>query len=212
MSSSTEIANLALSHLGVSKEIANLETENSAEANACRRFYEISRDATLRDFPWPFATKFVALGLVAEDPTDEWKFSYRYPSDCLRLRRLLSGNRTDHRQSRASYKITRDSSGLLLYTDLEDAELEYTLKETDTGRFPSDFTMALSLRLAAYIAPRVAEEDPFQLGQRALQLYQFELSRAQASALNEEQPDEDPQSEFIRGREGESRTVFPDRE
>ena len=42
MASSTEIANLALSHLGNGTEIADLETERSSEASACRRFYDVA--------------------------------------------------------------------------------------------------------------------------------------------------------------------------
>lgn len=200
-SSTTAIANLAISHLGIGKEIANLITERSAEAQACRRFYETARDITLRDFSWPFATKINALGLVEEDPNDEWGFSYRYPTDCLKLRRILSGIRNDTRQTRIPYRVTRDESGLLIYTDAEDAELEYTINESDVGRFPPDFVMALSFLLAGYVAPRLTGGDPFKLGNRALELYQFELSKARSSAANEEQPDDLPESEFIRTRE-----------
>ena len=194
-SSETEIANLALSHLGGSKEIANIETEKSEAAAACRRFFDTSRDEMLRDFAWPFATSFSTLGLVEEDPDEndkEWKYSYRYPSDCISLRRILSGSRNDHRQGRVPYKIGQDSSGLLIYTDKEDAIVEYTKRETDVSRFPTDFVMALSFRLAAYIAPRVTGGDPFKLGDMVLRFHSFSLAKAQNSALKEEQPEEEP--------------------
>src|SRR5665648_440114 len=97
MSSATEICNMALGHLASGKEIANLETERSAEAIACRRFFDSARDAVLRDFSWPFATKIKALSLIEEDPNSEWAYSYRYPTDCLNFRRILSGTRTDTR-------------------------------------------------------------------------------------------------------------------
>ncbi len=200
-SSTTAIANLAISHLGIGKEIANLDTERSAEAQACRRFYETAREITLRDFAWPFATKINELGLVEEDPNDEWAFSYRYPTDCLTVRRILSGIRNDNRQSRVPYRVTRDSSGLLIYTDMEDAELEYTIDETDVSRFPADFVMALSFLLATYTAPRLTGGDPFKLGPRAMELYQLELSKARATAANEEQAEELPDAEMIRVRE-----------
>lgn len=194
------ICNMALSHLGVAKEIANLETENSQEAAACRRFFAQARDNTLRDYPWPFATKIEALALVEEEPNDEWGYSYRVPSDFVRLRRILSGERNDTRQTRVSYRIVRDTAGLLIYTDQENAEIEYTIRETDPTRYPSDFVMALSLRLAAYIAPRLTGGDPFKLGERALQLHEYEIRKAQSSATIEEQADDNPDSEFIRER------------
>ncbi len=200
-SSTTEISNLAISHLGIGKEIANLETERSAEAQACRRFFAVARDTTLRDFAWPFATKINELGLVEEDPNNEWAFSYRYPTDCLMLRRILSGVRTDTHQSRVPYRVTRDASGLLIYTDMEDAELEYTIKETDVSRYPADFVMAMSFLLASYVAPRLTAGDPFKLGDRSLGLYVAELSKARTMALNEEQADQTPDAEMIRARE-----------
>ena len=56
MSSKTVICNLSLSHLGISKEISNIDTERSAAAEACRRWFNLARDETFRDFNWPFAT------------------------------------------------------------------------------------------------------------------------------------------------------------
>lgn len=195
-----DICNLALSHLGVGKEIANLETENSEEAQTCRRFYETVRDQTLRDFAWPFATRIAALALVDEEPNDEWDYSYRFPSNALKIRRILSGIRNDSRQTRTPYKIAGDTSGSLIYTDMEDAEIEYTIRVTNPLRYPPDFLMALSLRLASYIAPRLTGGDPFKLGNRALELYAFEIGKSEASAANEEQPDETPESEFVQER------------
>lgn len=205
MATETQVANLALSHLGIGKEIAALGTEKSQEAATLRRFYDEARDATLRDFPWPFATRFESLALVADPPTEteEWDFSYRYPTDCLMLRRIQTDVRIDTNQSRIVFKVGRDTQGLLIYTDEEDAKVEYTFRETDPGRYPADFLLAFSLRLAHYSAPRLTGGDPFRLGQRALQLYVQEISMAQASAANESVPDQLPDAEAIRAREGE---------
>lgn len=201
--STTEIANMALSHLGSSKDIADLDTEASAEATACRRFYATSLRQTLRDFHWPFATKYAALGLVATTPSEidgEWAYSYRYPSDCVKLRRIVSNTRPETRQARVPFQIARDTTGLLVYTNLALAEVEYTYAETSVIRFPDDFVQALSLRIAGYIAPRVTGGDQFKMGQRALQLYVWEIDRARASAGNEEQAHEDPASQLERDR------------
>jgi hypothetical protein len=204
--SATEICNLAVSHLAISKEIQDLDTEKSKEAQACRRFYETARDKVLRDYPWPFATVIVTLELVtdftqqATPPIPEWAFAYRMPSDCLRDRRILSGLRTDDRQSRVSYRIVPDGQGLLIYTNMQNAQLEYTQRVTEVGRFMPDFTMALSFLLAAYIAPRVTSVDQVELRKNTYLMYQVELINARANAANEEQPDEEPDSEFVRER------------
>lgn len=198
--SETEICNLAISHHGIAKEIANL-SENSNEANACRRFYSVARDKTLRDFPWPFATQFADLALVEADPTEEWAYSYRYPSDCVFFRRIPSGVRNDNLQSRVPYIEGRDSQGKLLYTDTQNAKCEYTFKETVVNRFDSDFVMALSYLLAAYITPRMTGSDRFKMVPALMQLYMTEIGNARANALNEQAAEAAPESEFIRGRD-----------
>ena len=200
MESDTEIANFALSHLGISKSIAELTSEKSAEANAIRRIYKNTLDEVLSDFAWPFASKTITIGLVESNPNTEWAFSYRYPADSVCIRRILSGIRSDTQESRVPYKIAQDDKALLIYTDKEDAEAEYTVRETRVNLYPPDFCSAFSLLIASYIAPQITGGDPFKLGDRALKLYQAAINGAQASALNEEQSDQLPDAESIRAR------------
>lgn len=200
MASKTEICNLAISHLGIGKEIANIDTERTQEANACKRFFETARDATLKDFHWSFATKIVTLNLIEENPNSEWKFSYRYPIDCVQSRRIVSGYKNENRQQRTPYKISKDNAGKVIYTDKETAELEFTSRVTDPAFYPEDFVMAFSFRLAAYVAPRLTKGDPFKLKNDMLAQYEAEIEMAKSNSLNEEQVYEDPESEFIRVR------------
>jgi hypothetical protein len=201
MASDTELCNLSLSHLGIGKEIQDLENEQSQEASACRRFFTSARDATLRDFAWPFATRIVALGLVKENPNSEWGYSYRYPSDCVRIRRILSGVRNDRLITKIPYRILSDATARLVYTDKEDAEIEYTVRVTDPMLFSSDFELGFSYRLAFYLAPRLTKGDPFKLGEQALKFYDAEISRAKAAAYNEEFPDIVPETDLLKDRE-----------
>lgn len=200
MATETEICNLALSHLGNTKRIANIDTEQSQEASLFRVLYDTTRDLVLNEYEWPFATKIAALALIEEDPNDEWDYSYRYPSDCIKLMRVLSGFRTDTNSSRVPYKVSHDASGKIIYSDYEDAEIEYIRAITDTSYFSPDFIMALSFRLAAYAAPSLTGGDPFKLGERAMKMYQLELSKAASNAFNEEQPDI-VESELIKARD-----------
>lgn len=205
MASSVQICNMALSHLGVSKTIAAIN-EATAEAAACRQFYDQVRDNILRAFPWPFATTTAALALVTKmgdvaHPTTEWAYSYRYPTDCMAFRRIESGIRNDTQESQVPYRFARDTSGKLIYTDMAEAVGEFTFTEIDPGRYSADFSMAFSALLAVFIAPRVTGGDPFKMRVGAQQLYLQLISTAQATAGNEERPDQPPESEFIRARD-----------
>lgn len=199
MASEVSICNRALSHLGIGRGIASLD-ERSAEAQACRDFYELMRDATLRDVPWPFASRYVTLALVEDLPVPEWLYSYREPANCLAFREIPNGIRPTTRVARIPYEILSDDDGGLIYTNRPLARGKYTAKVTDTNRFKPDFDHALSLRLAAAVAPRLTAGDPNKLGARAMQLYDYEIKKAMAAAMNEEQPEEAADSEFINAR------------
>lgn len=198
-SSETEICNIALSNLGQSKTIASL-TEQSEEARACSLLYPVARDAVLRDFKNGFSKKTAVLNLVEEDPSTEWGFSYRVPSDCLFVRRIVSGIRNETEDTKISFDIAADDQGSLILTDQEDAEIEYTYRVTQVSRFPADFVMALAFRLAAYMAPRLTGSDQFKIQQRMMQAYQIEIARSHQNAANESQWDVFPDSEFERSR------------
>lgn len=201
MASKTEICNLALSHLGIGKEISNIDTDTSEEGSACRRFYDTVRDGVLRQIQWPFSRKFRDLSLIEEEPTSEWAYSYRYPSDCLDVRRIISPLRKDNQDSRIEYIIGQDDSGLIIYCDEADAAIEYTVRSDTPSKYPPDFMMALSLRLAFYIAPRLTKGDPFGLRQVVSQMYGAAIRDAAAASFNEQEEGRLPESEFIRGRD-----------
>lgn len=193
MSSVADIANMALGHIGVSSEIQNLESESSAEARACRRFYEPTRDEVLRDFAWPFATVIASLTLHEEDPTTEWQYSYAMPADVWAVRRLHNG--TYSRAELTTNRVKYVRRGQYLYTDQQDAVVEYTQKITDTEQFPPDFVAMLAYLLASRIAPSFGAEA-VKLGDRALKLYEWSRAKAQMNALNEESRDFDGPSEY----------------
>lgn len=198
------IYNLALSFCGNSEEVQSAD-EDSANANACRRFYETDLQDLLEDFPWPFLKVTVALGVVEENPTDEWAFAYAYPSDCLSMGRIQGTERNETRQSRVPYLIGQHSTGVtVIYTDWDDAIAEYTINGTDPTKFTAGFTRALALKLACDIAPRVTGGDPSNLMAKLEIRASKAIEAAKCSALNEQQVEEEPPSEFQRFRDGGS--------
>lgn len=206
MASKVDIFNMALGHLAVTTTVAS-PTENTKERKTLDRYYDIALEAVLRDRDWPFATRYKNPALVTDftaedDATNEWGYAYRYPTDCLKVRRIM-GNEGRTSPNKIPFRIVSDDNGRLIYTDQEDAKIEYTVRIADPVRFPPDFIIALSLRLAAYGAPGLTRGDQTKLGQRALELYIAEMGIAAANSMNEEQVDRnEPDSEFIRERGG----------
>lgn len=200
-SSETEIANMALAHLAQGKAISSL-TERSAEAELCALFIPTTRRQTLRDFPWAFAKRKGALGLISQNTGtyDEFGYTYSFPAGSVKFRRILSGQRRDSRQTRVAFELRDTDSGTVIDTDMVNAYGEWTRDVTELERMPDDFKMAWSLRLASAVAPRLSGGDPFKMGDRAMELYMRELAKARANAANEEVPDDEPVSEFEAAR------------
>ncbi len=196
MASEVEIGNLALGYVGVAHEISSLD-EDSTEAEQVKRFYATTRDEILRGpFVWPFARRYVALALVAEDPNDDWAYAYRYPTDCVRALRLVDGHRIQ--TTRIPWEVASDDTGRLIYTDQADAVLRYVKRIEDPEQFDASFVEALAWRLASKLAiplSRSAKERDY-----AFQRYRIELATAQANAANEGETDDDPEPESIRAR------------
>src|SRR3990167_369280 len=192
-----QICNMALGHLAHTKFIATL-TERSLAANLCDLYFDPSRDYVFEDFPWPFATSYATLNLIAEEPNDDWLFSYRYPAGCVFARRIRTTlGRLD--PNPPPFRVASDDQGRSIYTNQENPVLEYTKLVTDTNLWPAVFGMALSWYLAGLIAPGLAKDRKQAMG--ALQVYEVIKGQAQAQQLNEQQQTLEPDSEMIRVRQ-----------
>lgn len=177
-------ANMALALVG-SKTIVSID-EASQEGKVCNLHIDHVLDEVLRDYPWPRCTKTATLALVAEDPTTEWAYSYRLPSDCVMPQRIVSAlGLSEKKADRVPYEIHGDSSGGLLLTNWDEVVLQYTWRNENWEHFPIDMVRAIAAKLAFYIAPRLTEGDPFQLQNRALEIYRMTLGDAAANSGNE---------------------------
>jgi len=204
--SDTEIANQALLHLGVSKEISNLTTEQSREANICRRFYTLALEEILSDFRWPFATRIQRLNKIRDNPNVDWGKEYRYPPDAHVIRRIVTGNRNETHDQGVPFRVASDAAGRVIWTDQTDADVEYTIKVTDVLLFPPSFVASLSYLLGMKIAPALTQGDPFKRAEYCAQMYGFELKKAQSNDKMEEQRDAAPHAEWDRARGGGTTT------
>lgn len=196
----TELANLALSHFGATP-VENIDTDQSAAGDACRVYFPVAFETFLEDWDWPFARKTAPLGLVAEDPTSEWKYAFRLPSNCRTPLRILSGQIIDDEDSEIPFCQGRDSGGGLIYTDKgPEAELEYTFLPEDVSSLPSLAILALSYKLAELMAGRIVREDPQGIAQRMERQYQLALDRAKAASLKSEKQPKPPTPKWLRSR------------
>lgn len=188
---------MALGRIGVSQPIADVDTEHSAAAIQCRTYYDQAVKFCLEKFPWPFATSYRVVSLVAADPVSDWEFAYRYPTDCLFVRRIVTElGRSD--PNPPPFRVGQDTQGKLIYTSVEDAEIEYTANITNPGRFSAEFVEAVSWKLGSDIAPALTRIASAR--KDCLEMALATMTAATTTAANEQQKEEEPESEFISAR------------
>lgn len=208
----TDIANLALQFMGISKLFGNIDTDTRVEATAIRACIDGQRDFCLREFDWPAATAYVQPGLVAGTSSapavPDWFFSYRTPGNALKVRRVVTPGLTTlpnfgrrHRHFRLPpipFSVGRDSQGGLIFTNLQNAWIEYTIQITDYTALDPMLATMLAWRIGIVCAPALSRIDG--VTKTLQQGYELEKQRAQATALNEGETGGFPDAEWHQGR------------
>lgn len=171
-----QVINTALARIGA-QTIADLTTEQSREAIAALLVYEDELRATLRDFAWPFATRYADAGLAVptltlvggalDDPVvPDWYFAYRMPDDAIGVRRIVkhvttTGVGRGWDPNPITFRMGSDDDGLLIYTNQEDAVVEYAIRPEDVWNVADPaFKDAFAWRMAAALSPSLATPDP----------------------------------------------------
>lgn len=224
MYNETIICNIALSNIGQTTEIVDLDTEDSKAAKKCRLFYPLARDNALSDYPWTFARQVVDLAILEgeEDQTD-YNFVYAFPQDCLEPRSIvvpnipiglyyrfypafffagLNGNTETSVPEflRPSFEkgVASDKKSRTIITNCENAKLLYTRKVTETYLFSSSFAETIAWRLSAYLATPLAQS--IKLGTNAMNQYNTLIQQASSQDARGENTPLYPLPESITSR------------
>lgn len=148
MASEVDICNLALAHLGQSRQITSIAPpDGSVEAALCQRFYPIARNIMLEAHYWGFATKRVGLALSGTAPA-LWEYSYAWPNGALDIQQIL----LEEDNTPQEFAVEAVGDDTFIYTNAEDAQAKYTALITDTTKFSSTFEMSASLMLSSFLA------------------------------------------------------------
>ncbi|MFV0421682.1 hypothetical protein [Oleidesulfovibrio sp.] len=153
MASDVSICNKALRYIGA-EEIASLSQE-SRSARLCAQYYPELRDELLEAHHWNFATRYAVLPQLAVTPPFGFRYAYKLPQDCLRVRRVLeagtgvtSGLTPEAEGAARTFEVVQ---GGVLYTDAMPARVVMTVRVTEATCFPALFAEALARKLAADI-------------------------------------------------------------
>lgn len=203
---STRVCNIALGKIGISQTIASLGTDLTENAAQMRLHYATELEATLRSYPWAFATKYdsaltFVAGTEAVPVNDDWLYAYRPPLDCVFVRRIVTLAKRGFEPAPELFRIGQDATGDVIFTNRLDPTIEYTCRpDCSAGRGDALFRAAFAWRLAAAVAPALTRIK----GKEEQCLMEFEkaLERARVADNREQQQDvEPPDAEWIRGRD-----------
>jgi hypothetical protein len=161
-----QLCNLGLVKIRA-KPLASFE-ENSLEGRECRRFYPILLDIMLSGMEFSFATQRLALTLITNDRSGEWLYAYNLPPNMGSALRLLpdfaglglgvpvalpgepyaEAWSTNTDLYAAPYII----EGQTLYSNIEDATLEYSIGDVAGLQLTPLVQVAIGTQLAAWLA------------------------------------------------------------
>lgn len=197
--SSVALCNLALVRLG-GATIAALD-EGSKESILCGLLFDPSRDATLRDHPWNFATLRRSLADIGSG-APPWAHTYAYPANCLFAREIV--NPRGRQAPPVPFEVAGDGAGgRVIHTDLAPAVLLYTARVTDLAACDPLFLEAFSWKLAAELAMPLANNKT--LMEMAQSQYARLLTVARACDGNEGLAEPAGAADWILCRTGERR-------
>lgn len=170
--SQIDIANFALAHLPA-QPIVSFE-ENSLEAREVRRFYPQAVADALERSDWSFANARVDLALNATNGReDEWLYSYALPTNMATPLRVvpdfaglglglpvpLHGDPYAETWATAGpYETPYLIEGAALYSNIENARLEYLVNDVANIVVPQLLHTALALDLAARLAVPIKKD------------------------------------------------------
>lgn len=184
MPSETEIANLALQHLGESPIIALTDTGDKTSRTCAVNFAQ-ARDEALQTAPWSCAKKQVALSRLAQAPLFKWAAAYQLPGDFIRLLEIDGLNAW----LPAEY-FDRHGDTLVMGrgTDADEAadtvNIEYIFRQTDTSRFDPLLVECVAMNLAMKMARTLTGSD--SKGQQLREEYE-RIVLPRARTLNAQQ-------------------------
>jgi len=182
VASVVSICNLALAHLGKAGVISAIDPpDGTREADACAQFYPIARDELLERHTWRFATRRTSLTELDTNPQEAlWGFAYARPNLAIRIVSVLLPESTDDTETQKFVEETNDDGSGIIYTNVENAQVRYIWKQEDSVKYTPGFVLALSYRLAQYLAGSLVKD--LKVAQALAQA--AELAMSQATALD----------------------------
>lgn len=148
---------MALATIGSQATIASTSPfDASVEGARCSTFFDHSRREALEAKPLSFSTRRATLADLS-DPTDVWLYRYTYPSNCIRVEKILPSASSTEEETEP-FTVEVDASGdRTILTNVYQAEAVYIFDQSDTTRMSPLFITGWVHLLASYLAGAIVK-------------------------------------------------------
>ncbi len=211
MYAKADIFNIALNALLLTNQVVDADTDTSKQATVLRQMYPIALNKTLADLDLNRTSTYFELELLSDDPDeigDLWYYAYKYPSNTVKFRRIVSSVRQDNTNTKIPFETgtltIATTAQSVVYTNQIDAIASVIAKDVPLSSLNASAGLALGHQLAFLSSSLIVGKGAKELKKQLLDLYVGFKAEAQELDL-EENPDTTPdefQSEFVSARLG----------
>lgn len=173
MATKLQIWNMALSKMGQSRQLLDVESMSTPEHRNLNVLYKPVLESMLEDHSWSFAKRVEQLEpLDFEFSHPSWFFFYKYPRHCLDIRLLKFGAESEGNAQLGQTQmfgpplsvlrtipfeiLSSDYETKVVCTNLDGAWAEYITSDVDEIAFTPMFVNAFAYRLGAELALALA--------------------------------------------------------
>jgi len=198
----TKIYNTALSALLLNKEVVDVETDKSNYVSILNTFYDIAFESTLADLDLDSLSQPITLELLAQLEGEAWNYVYKYPTNCVFMRRIKSMVETDNKSTHIPKRTGIYNGQSAIYTNEYQAIIEAIPKDVPLEALSPMAGLAVAYKLAFLSAPLVVGKGAKALRKEINELYIVAKFEAQEkdSLENFNYESDWQRSEFVEAR------------
>lgn len=198
----SSIYNLALSALLLGREVDEVETDTTNEVRILTTHYGIAFESTLQDLDLDSLSQPVTLELITELTDEAWQYVYKYPSKCVFLRRIESGQAVDNKSTHISKRTGIYNGRKAIYTNKLDAVGECITNDIPLEALSPMAGLTVAYKLAILSAPLLVGKGSKGLRDQINNMYRIAKAEAQEtdSLENFNYEADHVRSEFVQAR------------
>jgi len=197
------IYNIALNALLIDYQTTDPDNDNNKAVRSLRTMYPLALSKVLADLDLNRAATRYQLQLTVHTHP-HWDYVYTYPSNCAKLRRIISPLPVDNAGSRIPFATETISGTDVICTNEPEAYAEIQSTTTNLSVLNPNAAIALGFQMAYLASALIAGKASRQLKQSILQEYTLHKSEAMEDDLNEnvDSTTDEFKSEFVQARIG----------